>query len=240
MRTLKFNGVYSRSLVLAYLLFLFCGTPAASAQDVADVSVSSVVFFWNGDEVSTLHPTANIADVVVRYQARGMRVVQAVGLPPVFFKQFVALDRKAHPEDYNGKQVSLVIHGHGARFLVPVVDVKKGGLSPVQAGWAQVAPPTDAANSPSMDRVKDEEIILAFIEGIGDKARAEAISSPCFFGQECLAVSLNDTPLANRVSRIIVPKRSAGGSLSSLIPLPTPEAVFARLSEILVHATDAK
>ncbi len=242
MKLLRY-GVYS----LCSTIFCFGLSLSAGADEPVEESTPSqtVAFFWNGDEVSTLHPTANIADVIARYQERGARVVQAVGMPPVFFKQFVMNDRKAHPEDYAGKNVTLVINGHGARYFAPVIDVKKNGATPVQAGLSLTSPPPEKApmaemRLPELDKVKDEEIILAFIEGIGDGAKAEAISSQCFFGQECLAVSLNDTPLATRVSRLIVPKKAAGGSLSSLVPPQTPETVFARLSDILVQAIEPK
>ena len=62
--------------------------PLSYALAIGEPPSQSVAFFWNGDEVSTLNPTRNITDVVARYQEKGARVVQAVGLPPPFFKEF--------------------------------------------------------------------------------------------------------------------------------------------------------
>ena len=231
--------MYSRSfIVVAVYSYLVAFTPVFADEPAAAplLKPQSVVFFWNGDKISTLHPNANIADVASRYQLRGMRVVQAIGLPPAFFRQFVQQDRKAHPEDYEGKQVTLVMHGHGARFIPKILEIKKE-LATMHAGAMPAEPatsPAAMATPAALDRVKDEEIILAFIEGIGAGAKAEAINSACFFGQNCLAVNLLDTPFADRVSRLIVPRRIAGASLSDLIPVPTAESVLSRLSEILV------
>lgn len=231
--------MYSRSLIAVavyFYLFAFTSVRADEPNAVPELKPQSVVFFWNGDEISTLHPNANIADVASRYQLRGMRVVQAIGLPPAFFRQFVQQDRKAHPEDYEGKQVTLVMHGHGARYIPKIAEIKKE-LATMHAGAMPVEPtpaPSPEASPSALDRVKDEEIILAFIEGIGSGAKAEAINSACFFGQDCLAVNLLDTPFADRVSRLIVPRRIAGASLSDLIPAPTPESVLSRLTDILM------
>ncbi len=202
----------------------------------AGAKAASLVFFWNGDEISTLYPNANIADVAARYQLRGLRVVQAFGLPPQFFRQFVAMDRKAHPADYRGKRVTLVIHGHGIRSVPKTIEIKKE-LATIQAGAMPVEPMAllqPAATPSPIERVKDEEIILSFIEGIGEQAKAETISSACFFGHECFAVSLADTTLAARVSLLMIPRRTSRNSLSELIPAPTGESVLTRLSTILL------
>ncbi len=225
--------VYSRLWTLLAIALFFCSFSRSAEKP------QTVVFFWNGDEVSTILPNTTIKEVVLRYQKSGMRVVQAHGLPPLFFRQFVEADRQSHPDDYKDKQVTLVIHGHGARAFARVMANKKEPLV-TQASLLNTAESPLETGELNMDRVKDEEIILAFVEGIGEKARAEAIASPCFFGQDCATVSLLDTPLATRVSRLIVPKRILGLPLSNLIPAPTGETVLARLSDILNSATHSR
>lgn len=180
----------------------------STSLGAAPAPAKPLAVLWVGEEPPNGSvPHVDIAQVQRAYESRGYRILRADALAPETLRALVTADRSAHAKDY----------GTGAEVTLVI--------------HGRATPP--GASEP----VRDEQIVGAFLDGIGHFAKGEILSSACFSGVPCRELDVAKTPLEGRVSRLIVAVPQLAPVVAMSAPEKPEEKVLSDLLDVLVSHT---